>query len=153
MSRSRNKFKMQKYYQSEPKFNSVYSKKNNEITGIMKVISQEEEFLSFLKPLLTAGLPLLKNVLTPLAKSVLISLGLIAAATDASTQKKIYGSGTTALIISNEEMGDIIKIVKSLEESGLVIKVISETIKNEAKEQKGSYENVMYRNVTRYISC
>ena len=48
--------------------------------------------------------------------------------------KKIYGSGTTALIIWNEEMKDIMKIVKSLEESGLLIKGISETIKNEAKE-------------------
>ena len=42
----------------------------------------------------------------------------------------------TALIISNEEMKEITKIVKSLEESGLLIKRISETIKNEAKEQK-----------------
>ena len=51
-----------------------------------------------------AGLPLMKSVLTLLAKSVLIPLGLIAAASaaDAAIQKKIYGSGTTALIISNE---------------------------------------------------
>ena len=42
----------------------------------------------------------------------------------------------TTLIISNEEMNDIMKIVKSLEESGLLIKGVSETIKNEAKEQK-----------------
>ena len=59
---------------------------------------------------MTAGLPLIKSVLTPLAKSVLIPLGLIAemSATDATIQRKIYGSGTTALIISNEEMEDII---------------------------------------------
>ena len=86
-----------------------------------------------------AGLPLMKSALFPLAKSVLIPLGLSAgkSAADAVIQKKVYGSGTTALIISNEEMEDIMKIVKSLEESGLLIKGISETIKNEAKEQKG----------------
>ena len=52
---------------------------------------------------------------------------------------QIIGSGFTTLIISNEETNDIIKIVKSLEESGLLIKGISETIKNEAKEQKGGF--------------
>ena len=60
-------------------------------------------------------------------------------AADAAIQKKIYGSGTTALIISNEEIEDIMRIVKSLEESELLIKEISETIKNEAKEQKGRF--------------
>ena len=59
-------------------------------------------------PLMTAGLPLMKMVLTPFAKSVLIPLALTvaASATDAAIQKKIYGSGTTALIISNEEIED-----------------------------------------------
>ena len=56
-------------------------------------------------------------------------------ATDAAIQKKIFGSSTTALINSNEEMEDIKKIVKSLQESGLLIKGISETIK---KEEKGT---------------
>ena len=60
-------------------------------------------------------------------------------AADAAIQKKIYGSGTTALIISNEEIRDIIKIVKSIEESGLLIKGISETIKNEAKGQNEDF--------------
>ena len=66
---------------------------------------------------MTAGLPLMKNVLIPLAKSILIPLGLTAAAsvTDATIQKKIYGSGTTSLIISNEEIEDILKIVQSPE--------------------------------------
>ena len=83
----------------------------------------------------------MKNVLTPLAKSVLIPLGLSAgmSAADAAIQKKIFGSSTTALIILNEEMKDIIKIVKSIEESRLLIKGISETIKNEAKEQKSRF--------------
>ena len=87
---------------------------------------------------MTAGLPLMKIVVTPLAESVLIPLGLSAgmSAADSAIQKKIYGSDTATLIIANEEMEDIIKIVESLEESVLLIKEISETIDNEAKEQK-----------------
>ena len=127
---------------------------NNEVKDIMKVIkllenrgillkattrkisNQEGGFLNFLRPLVTAGLPLVKRALTPLAKNLLLPLGLLGgmSAADVSFQKKIYGSGTTALIISNEEMEDIIKIVNSREASGLFIKGISETIKNEAKE-------------------
>ena len=88
---------------------------------------------------MTAGLPLMKIVVTLLAESVLIPLGLSAgmSAADSAIQKKIYGSDTATLIIANEEMEDIIKIVESLEESVLLIKEISETIDNEAKEQKG----------------
>ena len=83
-----------------------------------------------LGPLLKTGLPLIKNVIKPLAKSALIPLGLTAAASvvDAGIHKKILGSGrrhssssalhnTTTLIISNNEMEDIIKIVKSLQDS------------------------------------
>ena len=90
---------------------------------------------------MTVGLPLMKSVVTPLAKSVLISLGLSAGilVADAAIQNKIYGSVTTALIISNKEMENIMKIVKSLEESGLLIKGITETIKNEAKDKKGGF--------------
>ena len=86
-------------------------------------------------------MPLIGNVLKPLAKSVLISLGLTAAAsaTDAAIHKKMFGSRTTTLIISNEEMNDIMKIVKSLEESDLFIKSVSKTIENKAKEQKGRF--------------
>ena len=54
--------------------------------------------------------------------------------------KKTFGSGNfTTLKVSNEEMIDIMKIVKSLEEPGLLIKDVSETIKNEAKEQKRGF--------------
>ena len=60
-----------------------------------------------------------------------------ASAADAAIHKKMFGSGFTTLIISNEEMNDIMKIVKSLEESRLLIKGVFETIKNELKEQKG----------------
>ena len=104
-----------------------------------KVTSQEGGFLSFLKPLMSAGLPLMKNVLTPFAKSFLIPLGLKAAAsvTDAAIQKKISGLGTLALIVSIEEMEDNMKIIKSFEEPALLIKGINVTIKNEAKVQKG----------------
>ena len=90
-------------------------------------------------------MPLIGNVLKPLAKSVLIPLRLTAAAsaTDAAIHKKMLGSGMTTLIISNKEMNDIIKIVKSLEESGLLTKGVSETIKNEAKEQKEGFLGIL----------
>ena len=55
----------------------------------------------------------------------------------------MFGSDTTTLIISNEEMNDIMKITKSLEESWLLIKGVSETIKNEAKEQKGGFLGIL----------
>ena len=69
-------------------------------------------------------MPLIENVLKPLAKSVLMPLGLTAAvlATDVAIHKKMFGSGFTTLIISNEEMNDFMKIVKFLEESELLIK-------------------------------
>ena len=97
-----------------------------------------------LGPLLKTGLPLTGNVLKPLDKSVLIPVGLTAAAaaaaaTDSATHKKMFGSGNTTLIISNEELNDIMKIVNSLEGSGLLIKGVSHAIKNEAKEQKGRF--------------
>ena len=94
-----------------------------------------------LGPLLKTGLPLIKNVLKPLAKSVLIPLGLTAAASaaDAEIHKKILGSGKTTLIISNDEMEDIMKIVNSLEDSGILLKGVSETVQNEVKEQKGEF--------------
>ena len=90
-------------------------------------------------PLLKTGLPLMKNVIKPLVKSVLIPLGLTAAASvaDAGIHKKILGSGNngnTILIISTDEMKDIIKIVKSYEDSGLLFKAVSKTIQNEAKK-------------------
>ena len=82
-------------------------------------------------------MPLIGNVIKPLAKTVLIPLGLTAAvsATDTAIQKEMFGSGTTTLITFNEEMNNIMEIDKSLE-SGLLIKGISKIIKNEAKEQK-----------------
>ena len=99
-------------------------------TQISKMI-QSGEFLGRpLGPLLKTGLPLVKNAIKPLAKSVLIPLGITAAASaaDAGIHKNILGSGTTTLIISNDEMKDIIIIVKSFEDSGLLVKGVSETI-------------------------
>ena len=100
-----------------------------------------------LGPLLRTGLPLMKSVIKPLAKSVLVPLGLIAAASaaDARIHKKILGSGhnDTTLIISNDEIEDILKIVRSLEDSGLLLKRVSETIQNEAKEQKGGFLSML----------
>ena len=83
----------------------------------------------------------MKSVLTPLAKNVLLQFQLSAemSAADAAIQKYIYGSGTTALIILNEEMNDIMKIVKSFKESGLFIKGVNETIKNKTKELKEGF--------------
>ena len=95
-------------------------------------IGQSGGFLGrLLGPLLKPGLPLIGNVLKTLAKSILILLGLTAAAaaTDAAT----------TLMISNEEMEDFMIIVKSLEDSSLLIKGVCETIKNEAKKQKGGF--------------
>ena len=98
-------------------------------------IGQSGGFLGrLLGPLLKTGLPLIGNVLKPLVRCVLIPLRLTAAAaaTQAVIHKKMFGSSTTTLIIFNEEINDIFEIIKSLEESGLLIKNVSETIKNEA---------------------
>ena len=86
---------------------------------------------------------------TPLGKSVLNPSGWTAAASaaDAGILNKILGSShnnTTTLIISNDEMEDIIKIVKSLEDSGLSLKEVSETIQNEAKEQKEEFLSILF---------
>ena len=105
--------------------------------------------------LLRTGLPLIKNVIKPLAKSVLIPLGLTAAASvaDAGILKKLGSAhrhssssashNTTALIISNDEIKDIIKIAKSLEDSGLLLKGVTKTDQNEVKEQKGGFLSML----------
>ena len=108
----------------------------------MHKIGQSGGFLGrLLGPLLKTGLPLMKNLLKPLAKRVLKPLFLTASASaaNAAVHKRMFRSDFTTLIISNEEMNDIMKIVKFLEESGLLIKGVHEEIKNEAKEQKGGF--------------
>ena len=104
---------------------------------ILKII-QSGGFLGLLLSKL-AG-PLMK-IAIPLAKNVLAPLGITAAASaiDAGIQKKIHGSGTTTLIISNEEMNDIMKIVQALEDFNILLKGVTKTIKNETKGQKGGF--------------
>ena len=82
-------------------------------------------------------------MIKPLAKNVLIPFGLTAAAAavDAGIHTKILGPGhnNTTLIISNDEMGDIIKIVKYLKDSRLLLKGVTKTVQNEVKGQKGGF--------------
>ena len=115
-------------------------------TQLSKMIQSGGFLGKLLGPLLKTGLPLIKSVITSLAKSVLIPLGLTAAASaaDAGIHKKILRSGNnTTLIISNNEIEDLIKIVKSLEDSDLLLKEITELIQNEIKEQKGEFLSML----------
>ena len=133
---------------------------NNSSTDIMLSKAQLSKmiqlvgFLSrLLGPLLNTGLPLMKNSIKPLAKSVLISVRLTAAASaaDARIHKKILRSGTATLIISNDEMEDIMKIVKSLVFFVffslvyfiLLLKEVRKTIQHEVKEQKGGFLSML----------
>ena len=131
-------------------YNSLNAKlSNSQLNKLTPAIKSKIEVVSRLSSNMVGDdktnfphkLPLMKNVIKPLAKSVLIPLGLTAAASaaDAGIHKKILGSehnNTTTLIISNDKMKDIIRIVKSLDDSGLWLQGVSETIQNEAKEQK-----------------
>ena len=125
-------------------------------TQLSKIIKSGGFFGRLLGPLLKTGLHLIENEIKPLAKSVLIALGLTAAASaaDAGIDKKTLGSGNrplssashnnnTVLIISNDEIEDIIKIVKSLEDSDLLLKGITETVQNEVKKQKGGFVSML----------
>ena len=112
-------------------------------TQLSKMIQSGGFLGRLLGPLLKKGLLLIKNVIKSLTKGVLIPLGLTTTASgaDAGIHKKILVSGhnhpsssashNTALIISNGEIGDIIKIVKSLEDSGLLVKGVTKTEQNE----------------------
>ena len=116
-------------------------------TELSKMVQSGGFLDRILGPLLKTGQPLMENVIKSLAKSALILLGLTAAASaaDAWIHKIILGSGSTTLIISNDEIKDINKIVKYLEDSGLLLKGISETIQNETKEQKGGFLSMLLR--------
>ena len=91
---------------------------------ISKIIQSEGFLGKLLGSLLKIRLPLIKNVIKPLAKIALIPLGLTAAASaaDAGKQEKILCSGTTTLTISNEGMNDIMKILQALEDSNILLK-------------------------------
>ena len=111
-------------------------------TQIKKLI-QSGDFLGKLLSKL-AG-PLMK-VAMPLAKNVLAPLGLTAAisAIDGSIQKKIHGSGIKLIIEEIiEDMQDIIKIIKELENSDILLKGVSKTIENEIKEQRGGFLSML----------
>ena len=84
------------------------------------------------------------KVAMPLAKNLLAPLGLTAAMStiNGSMQKKIHGSGVK-LIIEQEDMKDIMKIIKALENSGISLKGVSKAIKNETKEQKGGFLSML----------
>ena len=87
----------------------------------------------------------LMKVAVLLAKNILAPLGITAtpSAIDGGIQKKIHDSGTTTLLISTEEMNDIMKIVQALEDSNILLKGVTKTIKNETKEQKGGFSSML----------
>ena len=101
---------------------------------IFKIIQSGGFLGKIIGPLLKTLLPLLNTVIKTLG---LFGLKAASSAIDAGVQKKIYGSGTTTLVISNEEMDGIMKIVQALEDSNILLKGVTKTIKNETKEQKG----------------
>ena len=108
---------------------------------ISKIIQSGEFLGSLLNKI--AG-PLIK-VAVPHAKNILAPLGITAAASaiDGAIEKKIHRSGTKTLIISNKEMNDITKIVQALEDSNILLKVVTKTIKNETKEQKVGFLSML----------
>ena len=115
---------------------------NNNMSTDLKLskaqISKIIQSGGFLGSLLSKLADPLMKVAISLAKNVLALLGITAAASeiDAGIQKKIHGSGTTTLIISNKEMNDILKIVQALEDSNILLKAVTKKIKNEKKKDK-----------------
>ena len=88
-------------------------------------------------PLMKVVMSLAKNVLAPLVLTTAMS------AIDGSIQKKVHSSGATTLVIANEDMNDIMKIIKALENSGILLKGVAKTIENETEEQKGSFLSML----------
>ena len=120
---------------------------NNSATDIKLSKTQIKKLIQsggFLGKLLSKLAGLLMKVAMPLAKNVLAPLGLTAAmsTTDGSIQKKIHGLGIK-LIIEEEDMQDIIKIIKELENSDVLLKGVSKTIENEIKEQRGGFLSIL----------
>ena len=87
--------------------------------------------MSFLPKLIKPVISIGKNILAPFGLSAAMS------ATDAAIQKKMHGSGNTTLIISIDDLNDLIKIITALKEHDTLLKETSKTIKNETKEQNG----------------
>ena len=116
---------------------------NNLATDIKLSKAQIKKLIQsggFLIKLLSKLAGLLMKVALLLAKNVLATLGLTGAmsAIDGSIQKKIHGSGVK-LIIEQEDMNDIMKIIEALENSGILLKEVTKTIENETKEQRGGF--------------
>ena len=111
----------------------------------LKKLIQSGGFLG--KLLSKLAVPLMK-VAMPLAKNVLAPLGLTAAmsAIDSSIQNKMRGKGIK-LIIEDEDINDIMKIIKQLEKSGILLNGVSKTIENEVKEQKGGFLSMLLGNL------
>ena len=84
------------------------------------------------------------KVVVPLAKNILAPLGITAAgsAIDAGFQEKMHGSGTTTLTTSNKKMNDIMKIAQDLEDSNILFKGVTKTIKNETKKKRRIFKYV-----------
>ena len=83
------------------------------------------------------GMSLVKNVLAPSRLTAAMST------IDGRIQKKNHGSGATTLIIANEDMDDIMKIIQALQDSRILLKGVSKTIENETKEQKGGFLSML----------
>ena len=135
-----------------PNFRKVFANKSSTDIKLWKTqlskMIQSGGFLGRLLGLLKTGLLLMKNVIKPLVKSVLIPLGLTAAASaeDAGLHKKVLGSGNnnnTMLIISSDKMKKIVKIVESLEDSRLLPRGASKKTQNEVKEQRGGFLSML----------
>ena len=117
---------------------------NNSATDIKLSKAQIKKLIQsggFLGKLLSKLAGPLMKVAMPLAKNVLAPLGLTAAmsAIDGSIQKKIHGSGIKLIIEEEEDLQDIIKIIKELENSDILLKGVSKTTENEIKEQRGGF--------------
>ena len=121
--------------------NATQDNKSTDIKLSKTQISQIIQYGGFLGSLLSKIASPLMKVAVPLAKNILAPLGItaVASAIDAGIQKKIHGSRTTTLMISNEEMNDIMKIDQALEDSNILLKGVTKTIKNETKEQNGGF--------------
>ena len=120
---------------------------NNLATDIKLSKAQIKKLIQsggFLGKLLSKLAGPLMKVAMPLAKNVLAPLGLTAAmsAINGSIQKKIHGSGVK-LIIEQEDMNDIMKIIEALENSGILLKGVSKTIENETREQRGGFLSML----------
>ena len=133
-----------------PRLRKAFAKNSSANIRLLKTqlhkIKQSGGFLGrLLGPLLKTELSLIGKLIKPLAKSFLIPLRLTAAAseTDEVINKRMFRFGTTTLTISNEKINDIMKIVTPFEEDGLLIKGVSITTKNEAKEQKAGFLGIL----------